>query len=85
MTATTGELEASVSGEANETMSFAEASPLLREVELLQAAFKDSVGGKAGRGAAEKLAGEKTDLMERVQRLEASFDAIAKSRKAGDG
>eukprot|EP00177_Eucheuma_denticulatum_P006642 GFKZ01012077.1.p1 GENE.GFKZ01012077.1~~GFKZ01012077.1.p1 ORF type:complete len:389 (+),score=95.56 GFKZ01012077.1:151-1317(+) len=85
VTATTGELEAAVSGEADEGVSFAEASPLLREVELLQATFKDSVGGKAGGGAREKLGGEKTDLMERVQRLEASFDAIAKNRKAGDG
>lgn len=62
----------------NVGLTFAEASPLLREVEeahaQLQAAFKDS--------AVEKAANGDIDLMERVRRLEASFGVMAQSRKA---
>lgn len=65
-------------GPADEAVPFAEASPLLREVEeahaQLQAAFKDPT--------VDKIASGDIDLMERVRRLEASFDAIAQSRKA---
>lgn len=64
-------------GSPNEAITFAEASPLLREVEeahaQLQAAFKDS---------AAKAANGDIDLMERVRRLEASFNAVAQSHKA---
>lgn len=54
----------------------AEASPLLREVEeahaQLQAVFQDSGG--------EKSNDHPVDLVERVRRLEASFNAITQSR-----
>jgi len=60
---------------------YAGASPLLREAEeahaQLQAAFKDpedSEGSSAG-----------IDLVERVRRLEASFDALAHNRNLAPG
>lgn len=66
---------------ADETINFAEASPLLREVEQahaqLQAAFKEPGADRRGDSA--------IDLAERVRRLEASFNAISQNRPISGG